>query len=83
MAKSESEFDAKTRNDDQLSEKELNCNLCVKRFQDLIKLRQHTIQCIMDQDFEASNNQMDVQPTEDKEIHSNDELSFQQEDQLN
>ena len=30
MANSESEFEDATRNDDQISEKELDCNLCEK-----------------------------------------------------
>ena len=41
------------------------------------------MKCIMEKDFEATNNiekQISIPPTEDKEKHSNDELSFQQED---
>ena len=46
-----------------------------------MKLRQHTIKCIMDQDFEESDNlerQTENQPTEDKDEHSNDKFSFTQ-----
>lgn len=46
-----------------------------------MKLRQHTIKCIMEQDFEASDNLgrgTENQSTEDKDDHSNDKFSFMQ-----